>query len=123
MIALARRLTLGLIPALLLITLSLSVSASASTRVDVRISGVEGELLNNVKAYLQIANLDSNRDYVNYQIRYLHRQAAKEIKQALQPFGYYSVGVNSELQSIEAGAWRADYQITLNNPVRVTQNQ
>ena len=123
MIALARRLTLGLIPALLLITLSLSVFASASTRVDVRISGVEGELLNNVKAYLQIANLDSNRDYVNYQIRYLHRQAAKEIKQALQPFGYYSVGVNSELQSIEAGAWRADYQITLNDPVRVTQNQ
>lgn len=123
MIALAKRLTCRLIPFLFLITLSLSASASASTRVDVQITGVEGELLDNVRAYLQIANLDSNRGYVNYQIRYLHRQAPKEIKQALQPFGYYNVNVNSQLQSTDNNGWTASYRIDLNQPVQIAQNQ
>ena len=122
MIAIAQRLAAKLVQLSLLFTISIAVSANTVNNVNVEICGVDGPLLNNVRAYLQIANLDPERDYVNYQIRYLHRQASKEIKQALQPFGYYQVTVAAALQSPTDDNWSARYTITLNEPVVIEKN-
>jgi len=106
-----------------LLCLSLSVQANSEADVSVQVNGVSGKLLNNVRAYLQIANLETDRNYRNYQVRYLHRQAPREIKKALEPFGYYNVDVNSELQSSANNRWQAVYNITLNQPVTINENQ
>lgn len=123
MIALAQRfLAAQIITILLLFSLPVSANSNSVSDVNVEVTGVEGELLNNVRAYLQIANLDPQRGYVNYQIRYLHRQAPKEIKKALHPYGYYNVTVDAKLQNPQPGKWLAHYDITLNEPVTVTEN-
>ncbi|MGM0525881.1 MAG: autotransporter assembly complex protein TamA [Pseudomonadota bacterium] len=110
-----------------LLCVSLSVQANIVAHVSVQVNGVSGKLLNNVRAYLQIANLETDRNYRNYQVRYLHRQAPREIKKALEPFGYYNVDVKSELQnsddSSDNNRWQATYHITLNQPVTINLNQ
>ncbi|WP_404399772.1 autotransporter assembly complex protein TamA [Idiomarina seosinensis] len=106
----------------LCIALWFPVTAS-SQQVKVQIKGVEGNRLDNVKSYLQIANMDSARSYRPYQIRYLHRQAAKEIKLALQPFGYYQTEVSSSLKQESDSTWQATYNISLNDPVIIDENQ
>ncbi|MGM0480474.1 MAG: autotransporter assembly complex protein TamA [Pseudomonadota bacterium] len=106
---------------ILCIGLWLPLSAS-SQQVDVQIEGVEGERLSNVKSYLQIANMDSERSYRAYQVRYLHRNAPAEIKQALKPFGYYQTEVTSSLTQEGERKWRAVYDVQLNNPVVIEKS-
>ncbi|WP_262339846.1 autotransporter assembly complex protein TamA [Idiomarina sp. OT37-5b] len=123
MITLAKTKLANLALFFFLLAASLPLQASTVTHVSVDIRGIDGRLLDNVNAYLQIANLDPERRYVNYQIRYLHRKAAAEIKAALQPFGYYQVDVDSRLTATDDGRWQASYQVTLNEPVTFAQTQ
>ncbi|RUO78801.1 outer membrane protein assembly factor [Idiomarina tyrosinivorans] len=105
--------------AVLLITLPLQLAFAQQLNVEIR--GVDGKLKENVESLLEIkrlANNDNQDSLSAYRIRYLHRQAAKDIRQALEPFGYYHVQVNSELKT-QTTPWLALYNITLNEPVRI----
>jgi translocation and assembly module TamA len=96
--------------------------AFAADLVDVQISGVEGALLTNVKAFLSIAELeaDSKRapEVEERLVRRAHQVAGTEIGAALRPFGYYDPKVSASLEAIE-GQWRAEYRIDPGAPVRV----
>lgn len=96
--------------------------AADNVTVNVTVEGLSGKLLDNAKAYLQIANLDAQQSYRGFQVRYLHRQAEREIKRALQPYGYYQVNVRSTLAQ-EGNEWLANYQVELNEPVIIDQYQ
>lgn len=107
-----------------------AAAAQAQTpKLDVRISGVQGELLDNVRAFLGIVALERRAEVpltrklnpfagkpdaaaalTDDQVRRAHRQAPGEIRQALAPYGYYAPDIDDELRRTEEG-WRASYRI------------
>ncbi len=72
--------------------------------------GVDGELRDNVLAFLEINRLIDRQDPSELLIRLQHRRAPENIRAALRPFGYYDVGVVSELARV-GDSWRAHYRI------------
>jgi translocation and assembly module TamA len=112
------------VPAVLLLLLLLGLwsEARAGEKLEVRIDGVSGELLDNVKAYLDIEAKKGDPDLTTGWIRRMHRAAPKEIQKALQPFGYFSVKVEPSLTEGKAG-WLARYRIDLGPKARVREVQ
>ena len=78
--------------------------------VTVAIDGVKGELRDNVRAVLGIQRLTDKPDTRRRTIRRMHRRAEADIREALQPFGYYRPLVQSELTEIDDG-YAAKYTI------------
>ncbi len=85
----------------------------------VNVTGIEGELLQNVEAYLEIWQ---EREYEALQparVRLLHKRAPGQIRDALAPFGFYNVDVEEDLRSPDGGgsAWVASYRVSPGDPV------
>lgn len=78
--------------------------------VTVDIDGVKGELRDNVQAVLGIQRLTENPDTRRRTIRRMHRRAEQDIREALQPFGYYRPQVQAELNETEDG-YAATYTV------------
>jgi translocation and assembly module TamA len=78
--------------------------------VEVQIEGVDGELLANVKALLTMEQERETEGLTGFQLRRYHKRAEREIRSALEPFGYYQVSVESELEQRD-GRWWARYRI------------
>ena len=111
--------------------IALAAFAHAAERVEVQITGIEDELLDNVTAQLGIAQLvgqttliplpsvDGQETEVSEtSLRRLHRAAPSEIRKALQPFGYYSPAIKSSLERRDE-RWLASYQIDPGEPTLV----
>jgi translocation and assembly module TamA len=110
---------------ILLTSLCIFTCARAAENVEVRVEGLEEPLEENVRAFLSIASLGEEpaegEDPVPFsdnEIRRLHRQAPGEVRQALQPFGFYSPTVESSLVR-EDGGWVATYDVDAGAPTRV----
>lgn len=101
--------------------------------VEVKISGVDGAVLNNIVAYMTffqksqkksslLAVLDGNKlptvDLPESEIRRANKLAPREIERAMQPFGYYSVSVTHSLTQTKKG-WQVEYQIQSGEFVRL----
>ncbi|MFB6358786.1 MAG: POTRA domain-containing protein, partial [Thiohalorhabdaceae bacterium] len=87
--------------------------------VAVAVSGVSGEIRDNVRAFLSITELTDTDDVQPKAVRRAHRRAPDEIRHALQPFGYYDPTIRTELES-GADGWTARYQVDPGPAVRVT---
>lgn len=87
--------------------------AAAADTLQIKISGIEGKLLDNVRAFLSIAreNTAVEEDIPDRKVEELHRQAGGEIRQALQPFGYYRPDIDTRLKK-KNGVWHARYKIS-----------
>lgn len=105
--------------------------AAASETVDVKITGIDEELLDNVTAQLGIAQLvnkssliplppvsEQPAEVTEASVRSLHRAARAEIRKALQPFGYYSPKITSSLERSDQ-RWIASYQIDPGQPTLI----
>ncbi len=102
-----------------LLILIFSITAYAATpSVDVQVQGVSGDLLKNVLAYLSINTYRSSPNLNASLVDRLNARAPREIKQALQPFGYYQTVIKSELLETPTG-WSAKYEITPGTPVLI----
>lgn len=101
--------------ALLLLT---AAARADPPQVTVTVDGVEGPLLRNVLAYLSINTYAAAPTLSDSLVQRLNARAPDEIRQSLQPFGYYDVQVKSELKPAPGG-WAAHYSITLSPPVRI----
>ena len=86
----------------------LGSAPAGAAPLEVVIEGVSGELLENVRAHLDIDDLAESEDPDSDRVRRSHRRAAEEIRAALQPFGYYSPRIRSRL-IIKTEGWRARY--------------
>jgi translocation and assembly module TamA len=110
---------------LFFIILCLSQSAYAAT-VKIEIEGLEGKegdtkkLQENVLNTLTINQQKDHPRLSDRRIKRLNKQAPEQIKQALQPFGYYNVNVTAELTPprTEQDAWVARYVIELGEPLK-----
>ena len=85
---------------LVLCLLPLSVHA---LEVEVRIEGLDRELSANARSFLSIEQERDREGLTPSRLRLLHKKAPDEIRQALQPFGYFSPVIESELQHPDPG--------------------
>jgi len=93
-------------------------AAPAALNITVDVSGVSGEELDNVMLLLSIEQQKSYPELGEGRLRRLHAKAPQEIEQALLPFGYYRVTVESELDEADDG-WRASYHIDPGPPLPI----
>ncbi|HHM06530.1 MAG TPA: outer membrane protein assembly factor [Gammaproteobacteria bacterium] len=96
--------------ALAVLLLAAPAGAGAALALKVDVSGVSGELLDNVMAYLRLARQQDDPALTEARLRRLHQAAPDEIKKALEPFGYYHTTVTASLKE-KKGRWRARYTI------------
>jgi len=93
---------------LLLMCLCFAPLAAPSVRVVV--DGVDGEPLQNILRLLGIQALADGGEVTEARVRRHHALAPREIRQALEPFGYYRVEVDGNLERTGEG-WLARYAI------------
>lgn len=103
-----------------LFALLLSPLASAAQLQPVVLDGIDGELTANVRAHLSLEAMSAaQRSRVSEaRLAYLLRVAPDEVRQGLEPFGYYDATVIAQLVR-DADKVTVRLTITLGQPVRV----
>jgi len=92
--------------------------ASAGVQVSIVVEGISGPLHENVLESLKL-NLHKDKERLrDKEVRRLHRQAEKDIRSALAPFGYYKPDIKSSL-SYDDGVWNVRYIIEKGEPILV----
>jgi len=98
----------------------LATGSPAFAGVDIEIRGVEGQIAQNVSAYLSLTRY-KDRPVDPALMNRLHDRIDREVRGALQPFGYYSPTVTSTIAQRSKGSWRVVIQISSGLPVLVQQ--
>jgi translocation and assembly module TamA len=107
---------------LCLLVLGLSFTARAdSGSVVTEISGISGELLENVRLSVSLVQAERLDEVSIWRLRQMATNARSEVREALRPFGYYRPRVEVRLDEPVADGrpWRATLRIEPGPPVRV----
>lgn len=99
--------------------LLLPVSAFA-LEVKVEIQGLNRELESNARAFLSIEQEKGRAGLTESRLRLLHDKAPDEIRQALQPFGYFDAKIVSALRKADNG-FTAQYKVEPGPPVKLNE--
>src|SRR6056297_345012 len=96
-------------------------AALAAQSVVTEISGIDGEMRANVQASLSLEQAEDLEQVSVWRLRQMAAEAREEVRQALEPFGFYSANVSVRLEEPagEAAPWRARVQIAPGEPVIV----
>ncbi|MGD8930926.1 MAG: autotransporter assembly complex family protein [Chromatiales bacterium] len=106
---------------LLLIVAGLTLPVSLyGLDVSVEIDGLDRAGKENVSAFLSIEQEKGRKELSVARLRLLHKKANEEIRQALQPFGYFKPQIESELRQT-GQAYRAIYRITPGPLIRLSE--
>ena len=99
--------------AALVLLLFLSWQATAREPLDIVVTGLSGDPLSNVQASLSIEQHRLDDGLTADIMRSLHAGAEREIRRALEPFGYYRPEIKTELRPPDkpGQAWEARYTI------------
>ncbi len=76
----------------------------AAAQGELRVEGLSDELARNVRAYVELA--EEPCDAEAWRVRRRFREAPKQAREALEPFGFYDPVITPEL-SFDAGCWQA----------------
>jgi translocation and assembly module TamA len=96
--------------------------ALAAEPLRLEIEGVAGEALANVRAALAFPpGLVKNGTVDRRWLERFVRQAPDKVRRALEPFGYYSPIIRTELETVEPEAQRLKIFIEPGEPVRLSQ--
>ena len=101
------------------LTLLLISVESHAARIDVSITGLEKDLQSAALANLSL-DAYRERDVSAGQVKRLFGMGTSELRKALEPYGYYSVDVVSDLRETAAG-YQALFKVTLGQPVLVRE--
>ncbi len=96
----------------------LCASPVRAERVSVAVEGVEGDILESVRASIELHQYE-DRDVSAVEVRRLFEGAEEQIHTALEPFGYYSADVTGKLERPEPGKYRATFHVKPGEPVIV----
>ena len=105
---------------LTLIISLLSFSAMAAVPLTVKLNGLEDPFQKNVLLFLEINKMKDDKDLTERWIKRLHKQAPQDIREALQPYGYYIPEIQADLTEVE-GKWLATYTVDLGTPVAINK--
>jgi len=105
----------------LLLALMHSMNTFGAGKIQVTVSGLAGEALDNVMASLSIVERQQDQGLDTQGIRALHDKAQWQIRRALEPFGYYRPTISTSLLPPDDthGSWRASYHIDAGDKVRI----
>jgi len=92
------------------------------TKIEVEFTGVDGALLENVRALSSLHRLAGSKDIDAEVVGRLVQRAPSEAATALKPFGYYEPRVSAEYRQAGDG-WRATVRIEPGTPVRLIEQQ
>ncbi|MEW5744784.1 MAG: autotransporter assembly complex family protein [Nitrospirota bacterium] len=93
-------------------------AALSPATLSVEVIGVEDPLLGNILSFLAIEQEKSDQALTAERIERLHERAPEEIRRALQPFGYYTPEIRSDL--VRSGRlWTARYVVEPGRPVLI----
>jgi translocation and assembly module TamA len=96
-----------------------AVAAVAQASVDVDIEGLDGAERDNVEQRLSI--VAAHKEHLDRaHATVLHARAPQEIRDALQPFGYYAPIVDAVLEP-DGDDWRARYEVDRGPPTLLDQ--
>ncbi|HEY0974697.1 MAG TPA: autotransporter assembly complex family protein [Solimonas sp.] len=98
--------------ALLCLGLLVVAVPALAAAIDVTVEGVDGDLRDNVELRLAIRLAAERKDLDQGLVEALHQRAPGDIREALQPFGYYRPEIDATLSG-EKPRWRARYRIQL----------
>jgi translocation and assembly module TamA len=90
------------------------LSGLRGVHADVKISGVDQTIQDNILAYMRLD--DETCDSPDWRIRRLFAGAINEIREALEVVGFYDVEIEKQLEMAET-CWQASFAITLGQPV------
>jgi translocation and assembly module TamA len=107
--------------ALCLATLAWLPTADA-IELQIEITGVEGPLLENVKALSSLHRLSASKELDEEMVGRLAQRAPGEAKAALRPFGYYAPAVATEVEQVD-GIWKVRVSIDPGSPVILAEQQ
>lgn len=108
---------------LLLTCLLLGISTAMAAQLPaltLQVKGVQGEMQKNVELRLQIERREVDSHLNAAEVAAFARDSVAAVRAALQPYGYYSPVVTSEVQQSSAG-WVVKYQIMPGTPVVVRE--
>jgi translocation and assembly module TamA len=104
------------LPATLCMALLGASPVPPAVAIEVTFEGVEGSLLENVRALSSLQRLSGAGDVTAEMVARLVQRAPGEARTALRPFGYYEPRVETALEETEQG-WRAVVRIEPGTPV------
>jgi len=96
-------------------------SPASDVKLDIVISGIEGKLLDNARAYLGLEQKKNDPLLSALWIRHLYKKAVEQIQKSLQPFGYYNAKVKASLEQLGENSWLARFQVDPGPRTRVTE--
>lgn len=101
------------------------VATAHAARVKVEIEGVEDDMLEAVRASVELKQYEE-RDVAGVEVRRLFERGEEQIRTALEPFGYYEAQVDSTLTRPEDAPEDVDYlavfRVTKGEPVIVQKS-
>lgn len=100
----------------------LIAAGSRAAGVDVDIQGLEEEQRDAVRATLQIDEYGKG-PVSAAELRAAYKDADQQVRQALEPFGYYDVRVDKSLTGDEASGWKARITVHPGEPTIVRRTQ
>jgi translocation and assembly module TamA len=104
----------------LFILLHMAPPVMAAIPLEIEVIGLENPLQKNVLHFLDIEKQKDNEELTIRWIKRLHEQAPQEIREALQPYGYYLPDIQTQLTETE-GKWLATYTIDKGDPVKINK--
>src|SRR6056297_1049781 len=101
------------------LTLTVAPLWLSAQPVVTEISGIDGEMRANVQASLSLEQAVDLEQVSVWRLRQMASDAREEVRQALEPFGFYSANVSVRLEEPEreGAPWHAQVQIDPGEPV------
>lgn len=93
---------------------------AANPPLTLSVEGVDGPLRDNVLAYLELNRFADQPAPDEVRLRWLHNNAEREIRKALEPFGYFEPTIEASLTRTPE-AWTARYRITPGRSLRIAE--
>ncbi|WP_303906092.1 autotransporter assembly complex protein TamA [Thiohalomonas denitrificans] len=94
------------------------LTAAEAPRLEVEITGIEDPLKSTIRNALSLEREQGHPLLTRYRIQALHQRTPEEIRNTLEPFGYYQAEIESSLEQ-RNGAWYARYHVTRGPPVTI----
>jgi translocation and assembly module TamA len=79
-----------------------------AARVDVEVEGLDDEMRDAVRSTLQLSDY-GKRDISAAELRAAFKNADQQIRQALEPFGFYDVEVDKKLTGDGNAGWKGPF--------------
>ncbi|MDR3476891.1 MAG: BamA/TamA family outer membrane protein [Gammaproteobacteria bacterium] len=104
----------------ILLLIVATTSRAQDTVLHTEISGIAEPALNNAKERLSILQEDYGKHLTPDTIQAFYKAAPHNLKQALEPFGYFKAEIRTRLTH-QGAVWTAQFFVTPGQPLRITR--